>query len=469
VKQATFVRLFNEHRALTPDLLKALEADTSFRKEEIAELRTSFELADLTRGDFSVVGMLKREADIHQLEQIRALAKKSVTEWVDLVRTTHAAGEITLPINLSDDADAAARVPKLDAAEVYGQMVERQFREAFPTAAFSGGLERAIQTGEIRGLRQPETLSRFLESHDRFELLNTPIDYFLDRRAQPEFASMASDKGFRQELKAVQRVFKVAPNFSATSELLADDLHSAQQIYRVGQSEFVRSYASRPGFTEESARLAWNRAANTHAAVLTVVADLKSLDAEALPQALKSGPAPLSNFPNWNNLFQSGDLCDCEQCRSVLSPAAYFADLLMFLKDRKSAKLPQTVKDILFNRRPDLGYLELNCENALTPSRAAQNQPSKVACREWGRLDELTAPSQLLNVQTLPRLRLALPSERDVRGFALWHWAAVPRSRSPLYSGKRWPCRASRHRYRWREGFCPRQAGRRSIWRPEKL
>ncbi|MDB6008334.1 MAG: hypothetical protein JWL65_584, partial [Gammaproteobacteria bacterium] len=367
VKQGAFVRLFNEHRALTPDLLKALEADRSFSQEEIAELRSSFELADLTRGDFSVVGMLKRAADIHQPEQIRSLAKKSVTEWVDLVRTTRASGEINIPLNLSDDADAAARVPKLDATEVYGQMIERQFREAFPTAAFSGGLARALQSGEIRGLRQPEALSRFLEGHDRFELLNTPIDDFLDHRIQPQFASMASDQGLRLELKAVQRVFKVAPNFSATSELLADDLHSAQQIYRVGQSEFVRSYASRPGFTEESARVAWNRAANTHAAVLTVVADLKSLDAEALPQALKSGPAPLSSFPNWNNLFQSGDLCDCEQCRSVLSPAAYFADLLMFLKDRKSAKPPQTVKDILFNRRRDLGYLELNCENALTP------------------------------------------------------------------------------------------------------
>jgi hypothetical protein len=34
-------------------------------------------------------------------------------------------------------------------------------------------------------------------------------------------------------------------------------------------------------------------------------------------------------------------------------------------------------------------------------------------------------------------------------------------------AGKRWPCRASRLRYRWREGFCPRQAVRRSIWRPE--
>ena len=44
-KQETFARLFNEHKALTPELLAALEKDGSFKKEEIADLRTSFQLA----------------------------------------------------------------------------------------------------------------------------------------------------------------------------------------------------------------------------------------------------------------------------------------------------------------------------------------------------------------------------------------------------------------------------------------
>ena len=51
----------------------------------------------------------------------------------------------------------------------------------------------------------------------------------------------------------------------------------------------------------------------------------------------------------------------------MLSPAAYFADLLMFLKERRAANSADSVKDILFRRRPDLGYIELNCDNALTP------------------------------------------------------------------------------------------------------
>ncbi len=368
-KQEKFARLFNEHKALTPELLATLEKDQSFKKTEIADLRTSYQLAELTHGDFSVVKMLKEEFDVREPEKIRTLAKKSESEWVNLVKEKHAAGDIKLPIEMGEISGQI----KFPAAEVYGKTLERQFREAFPTTAFAGGLERALQNGGAHGLRRAQDLRRFLEGHEQFELLNTPVDDFLKNNTHPDFRALANDENFRLEAKAVQRVFKFLPIFGAVDTLLMDDVHSAQKVYRMGESEFVRSYADRPGFTAETARLAWNRAADTYGAVLTVVADLKALEAEALPFALKNNNEELSRFPNWNNLFKTGDLCECEQCRSAVSPAAYFADLLIFLKDRKSKKLNPdgtgnySVKDILFDRRPDLGYLELNCDNALTP------------------------------------------------------------------------------------------------------
>lgn len=369
-KQETFARLFNEHKALTPELLDALGKNRSFKKTEIADLRTSFGLAELTRGDFSVVKMLKEQFDIRRPEQIRMLAKQNEMEWVRLVKAKQRAGKITPPIEVGTIAGQG----NLPTTEVYGRMLARQFREAFPTTAFTGGLQRALNNGGARGLRHGQALSGFLDRHGDFELSSTSVDDFLKTRVMPADRALTRDDAFRLELKAVQRVFKLAPTFEGTDALLADDLHSAQKIYRIGESEFVRRYAEKAGFTADSARLTWNRAADTHAAVLTIVADLKALDAEGLPAVLKNGNTALSTFPNWNNLFKAGDLCECEHCRSVLGPAAYFADLLMFLKDRKSAKAPPnpgdpipSVKDILFNRRPDLGFLELNCDNALTP------------------------------------------------------------------------------------------------------
>jgi receptor-binding and translocation channel-forming TcA subunit of Tc toxin/ABC toxin-like protein/neuraminidase-like protein len=386
-RQERFARLFAEHRGLTPELVEILKGDASFEAAEIADLQTTFLIAGLAQGNFSAARVLKRARDVRRPEDVRLLAKTSEEDWVKLAKENVASGDLRLPIEIAPP-EVTAPV-EMRPAEAYGKMLERQFREAFPTTAFAGGLERALNNGGARGVKRPELLAGFLGAHEEFEFLNTPVDDFLNNKLRPEQKHLAQDENFRQELKAAQRVFKLAPTFEASDALLADDLHSAQKIYRMGESEFARNYAERPGFTAETARRVWNRAAETHAAALTIVGELQAMEAEGLPSALlnqaKALPsaqfnkadglpvalldnnAAIEQLPNWNNLFKAGDLCECEHCRSVYSPAAYFADLLMFLKERKAKNPAQTVKDILFERRPDLGYIELNCENALTP------------------------------------------------------------------------------------------------------
>jgi hypothetical protein len=360
-KQESFARLFAEHRALTPEVITALERN-NFNEREINDLRTSFELLDVTQEDFSVVKAIKHEFGVRQPGNIRSLARKSEREWVEFVESKHAAGEIKLPIEMRDQ-DSVANPSD---TKLFGAALERKFREAFPTSAFAGGLDRALNNGGSRGLRHADRLRHFLDVHEDFELLRTPIDKYLKENAEPDFRHIAEDVPFKTEIKGVQRVFKLVPTFEATDLLLSDGVHSAQQVYRMGRSKFVRRYEKTAGFTKESAELAWNRAADTRAAALTIVGDLKALEAEGLPQALLNNNADVEQFPNWKNLFQSGDMCVCEHCRSVLGPAAYFADLLVFLRDRDAINPSESCKDILFRRRPDLGYLELNCDNALT-------------------------------------------------------------------------------------------------------
>lgn len=366
-RKEEFAKLFFEHQALTPELLKEAGKQKVLKASEIADLEVSFQIAELTQADFSVVRAVKEEFDIRRPEQVPSLAKRSEQEWIDLVERRHSAGRLELPVAVSNfSAEVKQSEAKLPEATIFGKTLGRKFRETFPTAAFAGGLERALRGGEPKGLRNPERVSAFLEQNPDFDLLTTSVDEHLGKPSRGNVAAFAEDESFGPQLKGLQRVFKVAPSFEASDALLADGLDSAQKIYRMGESEFVRTYKDQPGFTKESARTTWRRSADTHAAVLTVVADLKSLDAGGLPKVLAGGDDALSNFPDWEKLFQTGDLCDCEQCRSVLSPAAYYADLLMFVRGRKAANPARTVKDIIFDRRPDLGYLELNCENAFT-------------------------------------------------------------------------------------------------------
>ena len=361
-KQRAIAALVAENKGFTRQVVEGLRKHAAFSKQEVADLDVSFQLADLTRGDASVVQAIREDFDVREPAQVRALAHKSTRDWSDLI--ARKAGEINLPLVGGDDDRAPAPLP---AAELYAGQLERRFREAFPTAAFAGGLARALRNGGTHGFEHAAPLQRFLDDHEDFELLTTHIDEFLDKQARPAHRAAARTEGFRRELKATQRVFKLAPRFEATDALLADGVHSAQAIYRMGESKFVQRYAGREGFDRDTAQLVWNRAADTHAAVLTVVADLKAHEAESLPHVLLNGNAALSQFPNWENLFKSGDLCECEHCRSVLSPAAYFADLLMFLRDRHAINPASSAKDILFDRRPDLGFIELNCDNALMP------------------------------------------------------------------------------------------------------
>ncbi len=364
-RQAHFARLFNRYRTLGPELIAELEKDPSFEAAEIADLRTSYRLAELTRGDFSVVRALKTELDVRRPEQIRTLAKRSEEQWIEWTKRKHQAGEIELPLRFGSEEVGPLALPE---AEIYGRVLERQLREAFPTAAFTGGLERALAGDGPRGLRRGRDLGAFLERHPDFELHRTRVDQFLDNGVEPDLRHLAQDQDFRLELMGVQRVFKLAPIFETTDTLLADGLHSAQGVYRMGESAFVERYSQSRGFTADRARLAWNRAADTYAAVVTIVGDLKAREKGCLPAVLASGgEGALADFPNWENLFRGGDVCHCEHCRSVLGPAAYFADLLMFLGDRETVEPPaENVRDVLFTRRPDLGYLELGCDNAHT-------------------------------------------------------------------------------------------------------
>src|SRR5262249_34885021 len=63
--------------------------------------------------------------------------------------------------------------------------------------------------------------------------------------------------------------------------------------------------------------------------------------------------------------FGPDDLCECEDCSSMTSPAAYLFDCLKLLQDgpRLNGRTPL---DVLVARRPDLVRLALNCDNTET-------------------------------------------------------------------------------------------------------
>ncbi len=337
-----------------------------------------------------------------------------------------------LPFELPKELAAQAQ-------QLMAVQLENNFRLTYPSSAFIGDFKRdkspTFGSTKIKTENKKE-LSAFFGKNPTFDFLITNIEKEKD-----------ISKELKQQLQSIQRVFKLSLDYRTTAVLLQDNIHSAQQIYAMGESNFVQKY-KRKDLDEATLKKTFSKAQDTQAAVVQLITELKAMDNAQDVFVLRNGNATKTNsnalvstrslasssvsasargvgdlFPNWQNLFGSGDVCECQHCRSVYSPSAYFADILMFLKHR-NAKIG-TVKDELFKRRPDLGLLELSCENANIEipyidvvCEVLENAvvPDGISKQSKGTAEELAAIPQYINAAAYQKLKaaqapMALPSD----------------------------------------------------------
>lgn len=337
------------------DVLQRARDSKSFDDAELARIESSLTLNDLTFGDPALLEALAKDVD--HPARIRDYAKMSHDEWT---RTLDRAGaEVPPYIAGSDDEEKKSN---------YARLLATRFEKTYPTAAFAGGMQRAIDQKQKTFENAPQILD-FIDFHPDFELHTTSVKGYLAKHAARRFQSEAAkaDSGFVRDLQASQRVSKISPSSEASATLISDGVHSARQVRRQGKSDFVARYKSRPGFDEKTAGETWERAATTDAMIYAILGDFRSVQTANDVQATSTDAPAIADFPNLVNLFQSGDLCACEECRSIFGPSAYFADILEYLGDRKAKNPAFSARDILFKRRPDLPFIELSCENSNTP------------------------------------------------------------------------------------------------------
>lgn len=335
--------------------------------KQLQVVDTHLALHDLTLGDAKLVGALvtNRVVDPQDPQALRKAARLGSGDWEQTVKQAN----VDAPAYMAGDTPDQKRAS-------YAKLLTLQFQRAYPTAAFAGSLERDIKAAPTAAnasgaaadvlRKQAPKLLKFFDGNPDFELASTGVDRYLKEKAVSATADLARDPEFTKQLKATQRVYKIAPTYEATNTLLADGLHSAQQVYRQGKQAFVSKYSGKTGFDETKAAETWEKAANTHAAAMAMVGELVATTNANQVFALDSGSDALSAFPNLTNLFGNGDACDCDECRSVFGAAAYLADSLMYLESRKAADGVTSVKSTLFDRRPDLGLIELTCANTNT-------------------------------------------------------------------------------------------------------
>ncbi|RSS58744.1 neuraminidase-like domain-containing protein [Streptomyces sp. WAC01280] len=306
------------------------------------------QLASLT-GDN--VAMVKALSDVPGATSMRSLALglDSAT-----ARSLAAQPDVQVPEDLPAENEAARR-------ELYADGVLSLLRNAFPTAAVARRAAELVDEGDesVLSPRTAAFLKKAVLTREDFDLATSPV---------AEFASLVTGDDAERatvlgEASVLQRLFRISTGEAAVESLLRSPYRSAYDITsKLTLRGFVRAHQEDLGGKAEAA-LTYRRAEMVTAANMLLALHAHQVVADATPLAVS---AAVKEVPTWARMFPGSGGCSCGHCRSWLSPAAYFVDLLLFLDRRNAPDQAKTPLDVLLGRRPDLAHLKLSCENTET-------------------------------------------------------------------------------------------------------
>ena len=283
------------------------------------------------------------------------LARLSLQDWTALVEKTGAPPSV----------DAAGTASP---AEVFASVVYTRVTRAYPTAALSG----RIAAGTFVPQAQQPALVQFFQNNPDLELIKDYVPAYLADHGDSAFSgiSQSDQDAVIASARSFQRVLRVAPNTDVAETLLGLGLDSATQIAALGQQQFFVK-ATAAGLTRTEATQAFAAAAQRYGVVVSTFMKLNRGSLGVWPKGM--GQVSDLNTPveqavardsSLATLFGSQDYCATDDCTSILSPAAYLCDLLLWLRNHPQGA--QTALDVLDSRRPDIRQLLLNCPNTDT-------------------------------------------------------------------------------------------------------
>jgi Tc toxin complex TcA C-terminal TcB-binding domain/Neuraminidase-like domain/Salmonella virulence plasmid 28.1kDa A protein len=398
-ERTEIVTRYVNHTGTIEEFWDGLRKDPVYAAK-VDDLQFTLQLGALTANHLPLVKALQEMRMKKEFQDLRDLVRLEVADWKTMLTGRNGTPGTGFPpeVRGADDAERATN---------YATILTRMIRDAFRTAAVAHAVSRDNIPGKA-------DLISFFTNNVAFDLGTTHIDTYLADNAGTALAGVSDPAALTQQLKSFQRVHRLAPEYEQMRDLLGENLHSAQAISQIGEIAFVNQFG--PAWGANQAQLVFANAAQTATTALMLLGEYGAAFNSLGVAVLGTNGEPPAGIPNLENLFGSLDLCDCEHCRSVLSPAAYLVDILVFLKNRKSTIAGKSAKDILFQRRPDLGQIELTCENTNTPlpyvdlvnellEDCVAPPKDPVARQTTGTVAELMANPQFLNQAAYDKLQ----------------------------------------------------------------
>ncbi|WP_411032340.1 neuraminidase-like domain-containing protein [Spongiimicrobium sp. 3-5] len=335
---------------LEPNRIAQLVEAKTITKKQGQTLQFNAGLFTLVQGNMPLARAIKNRNPKKPTSKLVDLAKLDVQDW----RTALEDAQVT------DDDNALEREARLR---------QKQVELTFPEAVFKA---------RMASMEQPATrrlMNRFYRANNSFNFLTGDLD--------PEGVTVTSldFSGFNEqdqqtvmrELRTNKSLYNITKDATHTFELKSLGYTTGFEIAIDGLADFRQ----RTGFNEQLAKKYFDRsqlqAFNLNIALGNVM-DVKNspLTNSAVFAISAEADNYLRRFDGYESFFGETDFCKCKHCASIISPAAYFVDLMDFLQKKvMNTYFPGEDVDgsrhhILspMRRRPDLwSGLVLNCEN----------------------------------------------------------------------------------------------------------
>ncbi|HEY4063110.1 MAG TPA: neuraminidase-like domain-containing protein [Puia sp.] len=176
-----------------------------------------------------------------------------------------------------------------------------------------------------------------------------------------------------ESLMAYQRIHRICNDEATTRTLLSQQFDSAHRITAMTRRRFIETAGPHINTSEDpdlAGRL-YDRAKSITIHLQHTAASLHSVVASPhfKDTRFNNTDDPLKKYvtriPGYQDLFGSQDFCQCKDCQSIFSPAAYFLDIMRITDDHITSPNKTTIDPgmTLEERRPDLFDLDLTCTN----------------------------------------------------------------------------------------------------------
>ena len=326
-----------------------------FTAEEASAIEHAFSVGAFVDHFVPLLQNLKQGFAAGSYRTLPDLARLSLDEWTALVNETGA-------------PPGAVATETATPARVFASSVYNRVTRAFPTAALSS----RVATGNFVPEAHKQPLALFFKNNPDLELTRHNIPVYVADQGDKAFAGIAPQDRAAVVTNArnFQRLLHVAPHPDAAQALLGAGITSATQIVAQGHQQFARTAAA-AGLARLEADHAFRAAATRYANVVSLYTQFNRDSIGVLPKAIgqvsngnEAVRLAIHRDQSLATLFGSRDYCATDDCTSILSPAAYLCDLLLWLRNHQQGA--RTALDVLDSRRPDIRHLLLNCPNTDT-------------------------------------------------------------------------------------------------------